>query len=262
MPCHDLGHDLAVARRQVARRKVLRRQAPQRWAGGLLIASLAAALAGCNTTTARDTTGSIPTAYNVRHPIVLKEGKKSLVLLVGTGRGGLSAVQRAEVLAFARNWRRDATGGVTVDRPVGATNTRATNDTLKETLSILVQAGVPNNGIGIRPYHPPFGQLGTLRLSYPKMVADAGPCGLWPDDLGPSYDPKHFENKQYYNFGCATQRNLAAMVAEPADLIQPRSETPIYTAKRTFGMDKWRKGQSPSTTYADENKGAISEVGK
>jgi pilus assembly protein CpaD len=45
-------------------------------------------------------------------------------------------------------------------------------------------------------------------------------------------------------------------------LVQPRAETPIYTAKRTVGMDKWRKGESPATTYADTQKGAISDVGK
>src|SRR5947199_5604141 len=214
----------------------------------LLIASFAAALAGCNTTTAQDTTGSIPVAYTDRHPISVKEGKKTLVLFVGAGRGGLSPMQRAEVLAFAQNWKRDATGGVTVDRPVGSANQRAANDTLKETLSIMVQAGVPNSGIGVRPYNSGE-RNATLRLHYPLMVADAGPCGLWPDDLGPSNDAKHFENRQYYNFGCASQRNLASMVAEPADIVQPRSEAPAYNAKRAFGAEKWRKGESPATTY-------------
>jgi len=227
----------------------------------LLIAGFAAALAGCNTTVAQDTTGSIPLAYADSHPITVKEGKKTLVLFVGAGRGGLSPMQRAEVLAFAQNWKRDATGGVTVDRPVGAANERAANDTLKEALSILQQAGVPNNGIGIRPYNPGE-KLATLRLNYPLMVAEAGPCGLWPDDLGPSNDPKHFENKQYYNFGCATQRNLAASVAEPADFVQPRAEGPVYTAKRAAAMDKWRKGTGPATTYPDATKGAISDLGK
>src|SRR6185295_4950146 len=56
----------------------------------LLIAGFAAALAGCNTTTAQDTTGSIPLAYADRHPITVKEGKKTLVIFVGAGRGGLS----------------------------------------------------------------------------------------------------------------------------------------------------------------------------
>src|SRR6476659_4442528 len=133
---------------------VARRSGAVLGARGLLIAGLAAALAGCNTTTAQDTTGSISGTYRERHPIALKEGKKTLVLFVGAGRGGLSPMQRAEVLAFAQKWRRDATGGVTIDRPVGGPNERAANDTLKEALSIMSHAGVPGNGIGIRPYHP------------------------------------------------------------------------------------------------------------
>lgn len=230
-------------------------------ARAVLIAGFAAALAGCNTTSTIDTSGGIPNDYRERHPIALKEGKKSLQLFVGSGRGGLSPTQRAEVLAFAQSWKRDATGGVFIDRPVGAGNERAANDTLRETLSILEQSGIPYKGIGIRPYTP-AGTTAPLRLHYPRMTADAGPCGLWPDDLGPSYDAKHFENREYYNFGCASQRNLAAMVADPADLVQPRAETPPYTAKRTFGMDKWRKGESPATVYPDANKGTISDLGK
>ena len=101
-----------------------------------------------------------------------------------------------------------------------------------------------------------------MRLNYPLTVAEAGPCGLWPDDLGPSNDAKHFENRQYYNFGCSQQRNLAAMVENPADLVQPCAETAPYRAKRTFGTDKWRKGESPATVYTDANKGAISDLGK
>jgi pilus assembly protein CpaD len=229
---------------------------------GLLLAGFAAALAGCNTTSPLDTTGSIPLDYRDRHPIVVKEGRKSLAVLVGAGRGGLSPSQRAEVLAFAQTWRRDATGGVTIDRPVGGPNQHAATDTLKETVSILTQAGVPSHGIGVRPYHVPEGARGDLRLNYPLMVGDAGPCGLWPDDVGPSYDPKHFENKEYYNFGCTQQHNIAVMVADPADLVQPRAEAPVYRGKRTFGMDKWRKGESPATTYTDAQKGAISDLGK
>ena len=77
------------------------------------------------------------------------------------------------------------------------------------------------------------------------MVAEAGPCGLWPDDLGPSYDPKHFENKQYYNLGCATQRNLAAMVADPADLVQPRAEAPAYTGQAHLRHRQIAQGREP-----------------
>jgi pilus assembly protein CpaD len=239
-----------------------RRRAAAIGARGLLIAGLATALAGCsNTFMSSDPTGGIPLTYKERYPITIQEGRKSLVLFVGSGRGGLSATQRAEVMAFAQSWRHDATGGVTVDRPVYGGNDRAANDTLREALSIIAMAGIPRKGVGIRPYNP-HGRNPTIRLSYPLTAATAGPCGLWPDDLGVDHERNHLENKQYYNFGCATQRNLAAMVAEPADLIQPRSDTPGYPAKRTFALDKWRKGESPATVYPDATKGAISDVGK
>jgi pilus assembly protein CpaD len=226
---------------------------------GLTIAGVVA-LAACNTTVPEQTS-IVPNDYRLRHPIAIKEGVRSLEVFVGTGRGGLTPTQRAEVLAFAQVWRREGTGGLTIDRPVGTPNERAALDSLRQILSILVGAGIPNHGIGIRPYNPLPNQLATIRINHPKIVAEAGPCGLWPDDLGVSYGREHFENRPYWNLGCATQRNLASMVDKPADLVQPRAETPAYTGKRTFGMDKWRRGESPATIY-QETKGAISDLGR
>jgi pilus assembly protein CpaD len=228
----------------------------------LLGFGLLAPLAACNTTAKDVSAAAAPTDYRLRHPVVFREDHKSLALLVGPGRGGLSETQRTEVVAFARNWRQEASGGIIVERPAGGPNSRAVADTLKEVMSIFASAGIPQAGIGVRPYSSNGNPIAPLRLHYPQIVAGAGPCGTWPDDLGPSNDPKHFENAPYYNLGCATQNNLAAMTANPADLIQPRAETPAYTAKRAVAMDKWRKGESPSTTYTDSEKGAVSDVGK
>jgi pilus assembly protein CpaD len=61
--------------------------------------------------------------------------------------------------------------------------------------------------------------------------------------------------------GCASQRNLAAMVDNPADLVQPRAETPPYTARRSIVLDRYRQGQGTATTYPD-SKATISDVGK
>ena len=98
--------------------------------------------------------------------------------------------------------------------------------------------------------------------SDPKVMADAGPCGLWPYDLGPTYDREHYENRQYYNLGCANQRNLAAMVDNPSDLVQPRSEIPSYTGRRTTVLDKHHRGEPSGTVYPDAGKGKISDVGQ
>jgi pilus assembly protein CpaD len=123
---------------------------------------------------------------------------------------------------------------------------------------------VPAGGIRLHHYHPDDPRtLATIRLSYPKIAAVAGPCGLWPEDLGPSVnDPGYFENKSYYNFGCAYQRNMAAMIDNPSDLVQPRPETPAYTMRRTEGFEKYRKGTTTATDYSESEKAKLSDSGK
>jgi pilus assembly protein CpaD len=226
------------------------------------LASCMATLAGCNMTR-QDVTASVPTDYRQRHPIIIKEGDRTVELFVGRGRGGLSPAQRADVAHFGYVWRREATGSVVVDVPKGTTNARAAADALREVRAILAAAGVPSRGIIVRPYHPADpAQFATLKLSYSKIVAEAGPCGLWPQDTGPSWNREYFENQPYWNLGCANQRNLAAMVDNPADLVQPRAETPPMAGRRSTVLDKYRRGEGTATQYPDANKGRISDLGQ
>ena len=178
----------------------------------------------------------------MRHPITISEADRTFEVFIGSNRGELNPSQRAEVLAFAQSWRRESTGGVIVDVPVGTSNERAAGEAMREIRSILNASGVPSDGVMVRGYHPPERKLATIRITYPRLAAQAGPCGLWPEDIGPSLNRGYFENQQYWNLGCSSQRNLAAMVDNPADLVQPRAETPAYTMRRTTVMEKYRAG--------------------
>ncbi|MBN8920900.1 MAG: pilus assembly protein CpaD, partial [Rhizobiales bacterium] len=84
----------------------------------------------------------------------------------------------------------------------------------------------------------------------------------WPEDLGPTSNPKYNDNTPYWNHGCAHQRALAAMVVNPADLVQPRAETPVYAERRTTVLDKFRRGESTSSIVQNADKGKISDIGK
>lgn len=232
-------------------------------ARALAFVSLAALLAGCKTTSQEEITHSVPSDYRLRHPIAVREKAQTLTVFVGDRRGGLTPAQRAEIGALAPAWRREATGGIVIEVPSGAANEHAAAGASREIRAILNAAGVPNNAIEIRPYQTqdPV-RLGTIRVNYPKMVAETGPCGLWPEDLGPTTDPVYRSNRPHWNHGCATQRNLAAQVANPADLVQPRAETPVLASRRATVIDKYRKGESTATNYPDANKGKISDVGQ
>jgi pilus assembly protein CpaD len=227
----------------------------------LALTLTALAVAGCQTVAEGPAVEPYQNDYRLRHPISVLERNQKMVLFIGTNRGGLTPMQRAEVVTYAQTWKRESSGGIVIDVPNGTANERAAADASREVLSLLAAADVPPNAYQIRPYHAGSAKLAPIKLNYPRVAADAGPCGLWPHDLGPS-EAGYLENRPYYNFGCASQRNLAAMVDNPADLVQPRGETPAYTPRRTVVLDKYRKGESTQTTYLNPNKGRISDVGQ
>lgn len=233
-------------------------------ARALVLASLAATLVGCQTSAQQvDTTASIPHDYRLRHPIAVRERDQAVTVLVGNHRGTLTPVQRADVGALAATWRREATGGFIIEMPLGGPNERAAASVTREIRAVLVAGGVPSHSIEVRPFrtNDPV-RMGVVRVNYPRMTAETGPCGLWPDDIGPTFDQAHVNNRDYYNFGCAYQRNLAAQVAEPQDLVQPRAEAPALASRRSFVLEKYRKGEATSTNYQDANKGKISDIGQ
>jgi pilus assembly protein CpaD len=223
--------------------------------------ALALALSGCYV--AKDTTGSIPTDYRKRHPIAIKEGDHSVAVFIGRHRGSLNPSQRAEVASFASSWKREATGGIVIDTPTGPYNGVAAKEATREIRSILAASGVPPRAIAVRSYGADPTTLSPVRLNYPRMTAEAGPCGLWPHDLGPTMDSAYNSNRPYWNLGCSNQHNLAAMVENPGDLVQPRVETPIFEGRRAVAVEKYRKGEDPSGRYSDAyGKSKISDTGK
>lgn len=232
---------------------------------GVILAG--AMLSGCYLPTEmgylpNDTVG-YPNDYRKRHQIALRDGARTVEVFIGQSRGSLTPTQRAEVMAFAKVWKNEATGGVVIDVPTGTQNQFAASQAVREINSIFAASGIPMKSIAVRPYTPESpAQFPTVRLKYSTIVAEAGPCGLWPQDLGPTMGAAYNDNINYWNLGCANQRNLAAMVANPADLVQPRAETPVWMSRRTTAIEKYRQGQSPATVYPEQNQGKVSDVGQ
>lgn len=225
---------------------------------------LAAMLGACTHTSDEITTSSVPSDYRQRHPIVVQEADKSIEVFVGTGRGGLTAPQRTDVTAYAQTWMQEGTGPLVIEVPASTPNARAAQQSLHDIQAIVSSVGLPARGVTVRRYTPADPrQFATIKLSYPRVTADAGPCGLWPENLGPTLKNDIYQNNRpYWNLGCATQRNMAAMVANPADLVQPRPESPSYTRRRSDVLGKYAKGEATATKYPDADKGKISDVGK
>jgi type IV pilus biogenesis protein CpaD/CtpE len=88
------------------------------------------------------------------------------------------------------------------------------------------------------------------RQRHPIMVGPQGAyvasqCGLWPNDLGAAPGSDSHLNRPHWNHGCASQHNLAAIVANPNDLLGPRQETEIDAARRQTVISRHRQGTAP-----------------
>lgn len=100
------------------------------------------------------------------------------------------------------------------------------------------------------------------RVRHPLMVSThrayvPHACGQWHQDSGAN-NPQGHENIPLFNHGCATQKNLGAMVSNPNDLMTPRAMGPADARRRTYAIDKWRQGQDPGTTHKMDDKNKTS----
>lgn len=199
----------------------------------------AATLTGCGAFQNRHhiEVGSVPDDYRTNHPIVLSEREEMLDVPVGNADTKISVAQRSGIQGFLRNYATNGSGLVQVLLPSGSSNSAAAQRVHGQIVSALTGGGVASRNIVTASYDA-SGATGTppVRISYRAMSASTEPCGKWPDDLSRTADNKH-----YANFGCASQNNLAEMIANPADLIGPQLPSPADSAKRSLAISRYQR---------------------
>ena len=115
---------------------------------------------------------------------------------------------------------------IAVVAPSGSPNQDAAAAIAVQVEDVLRQSGVSPRAIDYRVYRAGSEERNApVRIAYSRIAAQTAPCGPWPDQVA-----DNGENRHYFNFGCATQQNLAAIVANPLDLLYPRGMTPADAA--------------------------------
>lgn len=191
--------------------------------------------------------GSIPDDYRTNHPIVISEVDKTVDIPVGASDRSLTRIQRVAVDGFIAGYDSSAAPVVSVMVPRGSVNQHAASRVSVDMVKRLRKAGVPEGSILHEAYDATqYGDSAPIRLVYAEMRASAGQCGRWPKDLLENTDNKHWAN-----FGCSYQNNLAAQIANPADLITPRQPGSIDAANRTNAIIQYRNRQIASEMASD-----------
>lgn len=218
------------------------------------------ALPGCANVD-RMKTSSIPMDdYRNRHPILLSETPDKLDIFPSPKISGLDGRSFAQVVEFGRLYRANGQGTVNIFVPTGG------HAPLPRRVIAAIRQALAEGGarppLQITRYPVVNMDLASpIRLSFIGLKARvADRCGQWPNDLASGGNFTGWQNKPYWNFGCAYQTAIAEQVADPRDLVTPRAEDPADTQMRARAIASLRKGEDPTTTWRTKNT-SISSVG-
>jgi pilus assembly protein CpaD len=225
----------------------------------LLVASLLAlTLAACASAGKIDRhviVGSVPQDYRTTHPIAIEEGIATMDVPVGLNTAHLTPQAKGNIAGFAGQFAASGSAVIAIVTPSGSRNATVATWISYEIKDVLLAGGVDPKAIDMRVY-PATAVENTapIRIAYARVAAQTAGCGPWPDQSG-----RNPENRNYYNFGCASQQNLAALVDNPLDLLYPRGMTPADAARRAAVLEKYRKGDPIQGDYSRETGGVVAK---
>jgi pilus assembly protein CpaD len=170
-----------------------------------VIIALGSLLAACNTTD--DPARGLP---SVNQPVVTAA---DYVFDAAAPGGSLAPGEPERLNGWFQGLGLGYGDAVYVDGPY-ADGARAQVAEIAGQYGMLVSAGAPVTAGLVQP--------GTVRVVVSRRRAEVPGCPNWSVPSNPNWD-----NRAMSNFGCAVNSNLAAMVANPEDLIHGREGTGV-----------------------------------
>lgn len=219
----------------------------------LALALPLAGLSACASVRLAPTKPAMARTPTENFPLKAVERAEEIRLVVHAA--GLSTTQAAALAQFADTWANGEGGQITLSSPVGGPDAGAAFRTGEGARSFLVSQGVPADRIVIRGYDAAGDMQASLRVAYVRYEAVLPECGRSWGNLSRSFD-----NLPQSNFGCAVSANMAAQIANPADIVRPRTMTPADAGRRSVVLDKYRRGEVVSSEKDAQAQGVISDA--
>ena len=181
-----------------------------------LAASLALALGACGNMSMENRT-----LYSVKQPVV---ERSNFVLDVNTNADGLPVSEQQRLAGWFESMDLRYGDRVGIEDASNSAAVREDVAAIAGRYGLLLSDGVPvTSG---------YGEPGQARIVITRSTASVPGCPDW------SHTAEANENNSTNpNFGCATNSNLAAMVANPEDLIQGQKgsgETIVTTSTKAI----------------------------
>lgn len=168
---------------------------------------------------------------------------------------GLTWAQIDLVAALAGEYKARGHGPFVISYPAEAGNAEAAIAAIAEVRTRLYEHGLDWRQIGGGAYRASGRDSAPVIFSFTRYVATAPDCPESWNDVRNTVAGEHWAQ-----FGCATANNLAAMVADPRDLVSPRGMDDPDAARRQSVIEAWRRGEPTATERTQSERGTVSEI--
>ncbi len=188
--------------------------------GAALAVTLGLGLSACGTTSG-NTAELNRSLYSVNQPVV---ERSTMTFDVATHSGGMAVNEQQRLAGWFEAMELRHGDRVSIDDPASNKATRDVIASLAGRYGVLVADGAPTTAQFIRP--------GQARVVITRSSASVPNCPNWASNSDLSYS-----NNSHSNYGCSINSNLAAMVANPEDLIkgqQGTGETIVSTSTKAI----------------------------
>lgn len=154
------------------------------------------------------------------HPISVDSQVVTLTIDADLSTVDLSDTDRARLRAFAASYSNNGHGPLTITAPSGGAGDFDGQEAASDIRKELNKAGIPWSSLTGATYRTSADtQGGQLVLSFTRYVATASECGIWS-----GVKESDYRNLRTPNFGCATMNNIAAMIGDPRELVEPSAQ--------------------------------------
>jgi pilus assembly protein CpaD len=189
------------------------------------------------------------------HPINVEPSYQSLRLAYSAADQGVSPADQARFANFVSAYQAHGNGSIAVSAPAG-TGSQAMIGFFAQRINDM---GVSKEHILVSTHDAPDGDQ-RVEINYVSYQAHTEKCGDWSDDLAITAD-----NLTPKNFGCAVQQNIAAQIADPRDLMQPRPSEDASAERRATVIGNYEQGKFTSAEkrkadLQNEQSGTSSDV--
>jgi pilus assembly protein CpaD len=174
------------------------------------------------------------------HPIAVEPSYQSMKLYFSPADAGIQPAEQAKFTSFVANYEAHGNGAIAVNAPSGV-NSQAALGFFAQRIN---EMGVSKDRILVATHDAPDGDM-RVEINYVTYQARADRCADWSEDLAVT-----LSNETPRNFGCSIQRNIAAQIADPRDLMTPHELAASDGARRTTVITNYETGK---VTAADKS---------